>query len=107
MPAASNPGPRGRTGSTHGGAHPGGVERRHRPASPLARPPLAPPGPGPEAISPERDYPGFIDLHDPIYGLEDDDVDAWPPEHQPVGGNGGTGSSRYVFKSFAMAIEPA
>jgi len=41
-------------------------------ASSLARPPLSLAEPGPESA--ERDYPAFIDLDDPIYGLEDDEV---------------------------------
>jgi len=36
-------------------------------AASLARPPIA------EPESPERDYPSFIDLDDPIYGLDEDD----------------------------------
>jgi len=37
-------------------------------AATLARPPIAEPEPG----SAERDYPPFIDLDDPIYGLDDE-----------------------------------
>lgn len=39
----------------------------------LARPALVQPEPAPGAVSPERDYPAFINLDDPIYGLDDDD----------------------------------
>jgi len=51
----------------------------------FATPPAAPATAG-EAATPssarppldqERDYPEFINLDDPIYGLQDDDLDAW------------------------------
>jgi len=41
-------------------------------AASVALPPLAGPEPESEPESPERDYPPFIDLDDPIYGLDDE-----------------------------------
>jgi hypothetical protein len=47
--------------------------------APAPAPPLPPPAEVAAATlaEPARDYPAFIDLDDPSYGVVDDDLGAW------------------------------